>query len=786
MSVHAARSDYSEPQQQPEEGDREQLLAQRVEELVGNLEKEAKRRVDLRANVEARWLEDLRQYHGEYTDEEKEAFKSNKGSRVYLNLTRPKTNALMARLWDLLFPTDDRNWGIGPTPVPELTEQAEDALSLADDAKDTFEAKKQQLAEMEAAIEQQEDPQAKEELEQQAQGFAKEMEEARNVASEAKSAADDLHSSLNEAKRRSDLMQEEIDDQLKACSYQAECRDMIADACKIGIGVLKGPVLGDKTKQKWEAKAVTDKEGNERTIHVLTNVKDDATPSAYRVDPWAFFPDPDAARVEDSEAFFERDLMTKAQFRKFARHPDVNKDVARAILTQGATAGGTPSYLVNLSNITGQKSESPSDLFTVWEYTGPIEPEDLANLAEALDDESTQSWLDESGDIDPLAEIHAKIWFCQGRVLKFALHPLDSAEAIYSVFNPEEDEHSLFGFGLPYLMRDNQSILNAAQRMMMDNAGLSVGPQIVVNKKLIRPENGQWTMEPRKVWIREDTQEVDPRMRPFETFDIQSNQAELAAIMDMARQGMDETASLPQIAQGEQGAGVTKTAQGMALLMNSANVVFRRIIKNFDDNVTVPMIRRFYHWNMQFSRKDAIKGDYEVDARGSSVLLVREMMAQNLIMIAQMFGDHPVYGKWLKHENLLKQIFKAHMIPADEITKNSREYEADLEKESQQADPAAQMAQAELELKKAELELKKGEIEAKREIANMDNDTKRYVADRTFDVTMERIAESMNTSRAALDAKLEDSALNREAKERSLAVEVAEKQRTGEGAGGAI
>ena len=782
MRAHAVKGQEAYEADEQDEALEE---SEKLEAFVANLQAEADRRVGLRNLVEKRWLEDLRQYHGRYTDEEQREFQSQKGSRVFQNLTRPKTNALMARLWDLLFPTDDRSWGIGPTPVPELADDAEAALSLADDANETMQAKKAELEQIEARINAAEDDETRAQLEQQAQGLSAEAEEAEGVANEAQQAADDLHEVLVEAKRRSDLMQEEIDDQLKGCSYQAECRDMIADACKIGIGVLKGPVLGDKTKQKWDRKEVTDADGNKRVMHVLSNIKDDAAPSAYRVDPWAFFPDPDVARVEDCEGIFERHLMNKVQFRKFAKHPDVDKDAARGIMKEGPGTGSAPSYLVDLSSITGQKAESKKDPFVVWEYTGPVEPEDLEQLARAAGDDETLEVL-EDGEIDPLMEMHAKIWFCQGKVLKFALHPLDSGEPIYSVFNPEEDEHSLFGFGMPYLMRDNQSILNAAQRMMMDNAGLAVSPQVVINTKVIKPADGDWTLAPRKVWHRVANAETDPNEEPFKTYTIASNQAELAAISDMARKGMDETASLPQIAQGEQGAGVTKTAQGMALLMNSANVVFRRIVKNFDDNVTVPMIRRFYHWNMQFSSKEEIKGDYEVDARGSSVLLVREMMAQNLIMIAQIFGDHPVYGKWLKHENLLKQIFRAHMIPADEISKSAREYEADLQKEAQQPDPQAQAIQMQAEVEQEKIAVQREKMANDREIANMNNDTKRYVADRSYDAMMEKLAEAMNLSRAQLAAKLDADNEDREAADRRLAVEVAEKHRTGVSAGGSI
>lgn len=41
-------------------------------------------------------------------------------STVFIGMTRQKTNAAEARLADILLPTDDRNWGIDPTPDPSL------------------------------------------------------------------------------------------------------------------------------------------------------------------------------------------------------------------------------------------------------------------------------------------------------------------------------------------------------------------------------------------------------------------------------------------------------------------------------------------------------------------------------------------------------------------------------------------------------------------------------------------------------------------------------------------
>src|SRR4051812_17493406 len=38
-------------------------------------------------------------------------------SRVVVNIVRPKVEQAVARLCEILFPVDDRNWGIRPTPM---------------------------------------------------------------------------------------------------------------------------------------------------------------------------------------------------------------------------------------------------------------------------------------------------------------------------------------------------------------------------------------------------------------------------------------------------------------------------------------------------------------------------------------------------------------------------------------------------------------------------------------------------------------------------------------------
>lgn len=761
-------------------GEEAQKMQERLSGFIQGLEAEAKRRVQLRLSIEERWLADLRQYHGMYDERDRDGITDKDGSMVFINQTRPKTNMLAARLMDLLFPTDDRNWGISPSPVPEIADDLSKTQDTMRDADDTFADRERQLRQTEQA--QAANPQAAPALEEKAAALAEEMDGLDKVRQEIRTKLQDLADVQAIAQDRCDLMEREIEDQLMACQYQHECRRMIMDACKIGVGVLKGPVTGTAQRQIWRLVEGDEGPGSFK----LTDMVDETTPGAHWVDPWAFYPDPDAATISDCEGFFERHLMNKKKLRRFARDPEVDKDVVRELLTAGPDSNANPSYYIRLTNITGQRTESAKDMYSVWEYTGPIETEDMQALIANMADEKTRQTMEEAGaEIDPLQELHARVWFCQGKVLKFALHPLDSNEPIYSVYNIEKDEGSLFGFGVPYVMRDPQAMMNGAYRMMMDNAALSTGPQIVVNKEAVTPEDGNWNITPRKVWQRNNS-DIGSQLPPFEAHNIPSNLTELAAIIDISMKAIDEVTGLPQIAQGEQGSGVTKTAQGMALLMNSANVIFKRVVKMFDDQVTTPMIRRFYHWNMQFNEREEVKGDYEVDARGSSVLLVREMLSQNLMMIANGFVGHPVFGDWIKEEDLLRLLIKSHTIPADEVIRTQDEYDEHMKSKGEQGDPLAQLKAQEMELKAKELEARSREIEANIEIANMEADTRLKVAQLTFDAKMEQATAQANAKEAEGERRAATERAKVDSGERRLAAEVAMRERTGKSSGGAV
>ena len=56
-------------------------------------------------------------------------------------------------------------------------------------------------------------------------------------------------------------------------------------------------------------------------------------------------------------------------------------------------------------------------------------------------------------------------------------------------------------------------------------------------------------------------------------------------------------------------------------------------MKDFDEYVSAPFIRAMYRFNMQWSPREEIKGDYEVVATGSQSLIAKEVRAQQVLSL---------------------------------------------------------------------------------------------------------------------------------------------------------
>ena len=579
-----------------------------------------------RLNIERRWVSDMRRYQGQVTDAELKDAVDQARSCIFVKYTRTKADAWAAQMNDMLFPSDDKNWGIEPTPVPSLNKLAQ--LVRGDTGEPTPEA-------------------------QQA------------------------HQVLAEARLRAEAMEREIDDVLTECDYPAEGRRCIHYAAVLGTGILKGPQVELFNTSKYQQV-----EGGEW----VGMIEQAERPVARNVYPWDFVPDMSGRELRDCEYVFERHYMTKKKIRTLPSSYD--QKAIQKLLKLDATAthqtvDGEGLYN-ELRTLSGLDQNYRDRRYEVWEYHGPIDIKILQEAGIELTEEEIE-----------MTEIDGIVIFSGDIVLKVMLNPYDTEEWPYSVFVCEPDEACIFGYGIPHLCANSQDILNTAWRQMLDNGAMAVGEQVVVNKKAVSPADGDWTLKPKKVWIAQGDVATTDVQKAFSSFSINSHQQEYQNVIQLAKAFMDEESGLPMIAQGEQGQ-VTPTLGGMSMLMNAANAVRRAQVKEWDDNVTKPMIRRFYAWMMQFSPKAEIKGDMTIKARGTSALLVKEVQNQQVMTLIQNFSQNPQLAPAFDWYEALKVLNASMSLGGTGILKEKEQYDQAIQQAQQAAqeqpgDPRLQM-----------------------------------------------------------------------------------------------
>ena len=722
-----------------------------------------------RKPTEERWMQDLRQYHGVYEAEVESVFRNDDSrSTIFINITRPKTNAWIARLGDMLFPNDERNWGIDPTPVPQLTSKAREIAAQADDLEGQGQ---QQLAEHNAMVDQNGGQPIESDLPQQAQAKFDGAKRLREIERQ-------QQREIELARKRAAAMQRLIDDQLTESNYPAQCRDTLTDMCKLGSGVLKGPIINDRPRGAWQQV-----EG-QSNVYELTRPTD-PNPKARRVDPWHFFPDPSASSMEDAEYTFERHLPNRKQFRRMAKEMGFNPSTVARLLREGPRqhSPGPNQDLNFISELRSLESQTTTkdgvdnlrDRYCVWEYHGPLEPEQISAMLHASGRNDEAREIDQSAALDvPMV----RIFFCANELL--LIDPdylLDSGASLYSVATFEKGEATVLGgVGVPRLMRSEQAMLNSAMRMMMDNAALAAGPQVVIDKDSIAPENGRWKLTPRKVWQWITGPGGTKRENPFQTFNIPMNQEMLAAIVQLALRFVDEAVAMPLIAQGEMGAHVTQTSSGMSMLFNSANVGFRRVVKNWDDDVTAGMVARFYDFNMQFSEREDVKGDMKVEARGTSVLLVREIQAEQLMAIIREWSTHPILGVGFRAYHAMRLVLQAMSINPEDLLLPEEDYLSKLKQMAESAgndNPEQVKAQTAIEVAKIDAQSRSDVASVNLQIAQVRAQTAFAELAKDKEISLAQIDAMFRKSMADATVKSQTELAKLQSDERKLAVEVA-------------
>jgi hypothetical protein len=656
-----------DPEALPSEDELQQRTALKsgiLAKLAASLETSRDEAIRWRAPIEQRWIDDLRQKHnGQPSLPEAKADNAvgRGGADEFRytrdNITRPACIQIAARLSDMLFPTSEKNWALEPSPLPDLSNPDEVITDPMTGEPYTVPG---------------------------ADGNPRPMT-ASDIAARVKKLADQKCSRMSQA----------IDDALQECHYNTQGRAMIGDAVDLGTGVIKGPVVRRTRHTSYQQFDMPD-----GTKVPSLKVKDDEKPGLYHVDLWNFFPQP-CRKIEEAEYTNELHLLTAKKVRDLVNQPGFDKDQINDLLKQEPDLGELQrgGALVERDRILAPQIETMRGRYAIWEYHGPIPREALEVMGMEFDED------------DKLTVVDGEVWYSQGIVIKVNLNPDEYADRVpYYLFNYEKDPSCCFGFSVPYVLRSDQYAVNQTWHAVMLNALMSAGAQIGVIPGMMEPHNGRVDLSctKPKTWAMKS--EVMDISKVLSVWTIPNVTGPLMSVYETARRNAADHTLLPQFMEGEP----TKAAQtmgGLAMLMNSANVVQRDGAKNYDGDVTVPGLTAMNRWFLLHGDDQEAKGDFNVMPKGESHLLVKDIQTQHVQVLTQI-AENPRYAPYFDTWELLQLNVKTLSVPVTGLLRDRETVEQEMKAQAEQPDPM--MAKAEADKMLAEASMLRAQTEAQR------------------------------------------------------------------------
>jgi hypothetical protein len=597
--------------------------------LISFIEKRYTKSEESRRTDEDRWLRAYRNYRGLYGPDVK--FTETEKSRVFVKVTKTKTLAAYGQITDVLFSNNKFPLSIDPSVLPEGV-----AADVHFDPKQTTPPPQIPFGEEGAASIGKDFDFDK--LEEMLGALKNDLKDVPGLKMGV--GASPTSVTFSPAMVAAKKMEKKIHDQLEESGASKHLRASAFEMALFGTGVMKGPFAINKEYPNW-----TEDGTYKPTIKTI--------PEASHVSIWNFYWDPDANNTEECQYIIERHKMSRTQLRALKRRPHFRKNVIDQLVEQGET------YIKKYweDDLRDYAPNFAVDRFEVLEYWGNVD----IDLLEENDVEIPEAFKD--GD-----ELQANIWYCNGKIIRLVLNPFKPSKIPYYAVPYELNPYSLAGVGVGENMDDTQTLMNGFMRMAVDNAVLSGNLVFEVDETNLVPGQDM-SVYPGKVFRR---QGGAPGQSLFGTKFPNVSQENMQ-LFDKARQLADESTGMPSFAHGQTGvSGVGRTASGISMLMNAAGGSIKTVIKNVDDYLLAPIGKAFFNFNMQFDFDASIRGDLEVNARGTESLMATEVRSQRLMQFLQIVSN-PALAPFAKMPYIIREIAKSMDLDQDKVTNNMDE-----------------------------------------------------------------------------------------------------------------
>ena len=573
--------------------------------------------------IEQKMLTALRQRNGEYEADKLKQIRGQGGSDIYMMITEVKCRAAESWLRDILLDTGTPPWDIVPTPIPDLSPIQRKEIQ------DIFANLVLKMVQENAQAPSQDD-----------------MSQVKEMVGQ-----DYRFRILQDAQTRADKMKLKIQDQFAQGGWADSFNDFITDLVTYPCAFVKGPVVRRQRRLGWKLDATG------RTTVEPTEV---LAPEYERVDPYRMYPEPGITRIEDGY-LFEHHPLTRMELADLIGVPGYDEDAIRKILE----IGNGQSWISE--DIELQKQEEERKFYS---YMRPTEVFDALEFWGKVSGKMLREWgMSEEEVPDEAREYDANVWMVGNYVIKAVLNYDPLGEKPYAKTSFIKCPGAFWGKGIPEIIEDIQNVCNAAARALVNNMGISSGPQVEVNLERIPPNEDITQMHPWKIW--QVTNDPMGSSSPAVRFTQPEDNAQtLMAVYDKFARMADDHSGIPAYLYGDlnvQGAG--RTSSGLSMLMGAAGKGIRQVVGHIDGDVIKPIVQRQFVYNMRYDEDETIKGDAQVLARGAVNLAVKETVNVRRIEFLNATAnqiDMEIVGKDGRAA-ILREIAKGLQMPVDDI-----------------------------------------------------------------------------------------------------------------------
>lgn len=602
--------------------------------------------------AELKWAKNSRQFLGIYDPDIESAIDKNR-SRAYPKVTRVKCVSMLSRLMNLLFQAGDKNWGVGPSAVPNLEQED---LQMILDGLMPPPSQAQGMSPPGAMPPPVAPPPSDEVIEQAIREFAK---------------------------KRAGRLALEIEDQLqelggsRSVDYVALCRKVLASGIQYGAGVLKGPFIEEQMQRTWSQDA-----SGRMVASTITTYR----PRFEFVPLWDYYPDMSAKTLSQMDGQFQRIVMSKHQISLLKQREDFfpdQIDIAMQRFPTGNYFRRAFETELRANGVQVNVNETGRNKFEAIMWEGYVSGQELADCGLLVADDQLSQ------------DLRAQVWMIGDIVIKAMLDPWSMLETDgdmkqFHHFIFEDDETFLLGNGLPNVMRDSQMGVCAATRMTLDNG--SVQRVFEMNTGLLSPNQDLATINPDKIFYRDDENPATVQYPALRTIELPMKLQEMQGLVRMFQEFADQETFVNAATGGDMQKGPSepfRTASGASMLRGDAALPFKDVVRNFDV-FTESVIGAIINFNRNYNRDPALRGDFRPVARGATSLIAKEVLGTQLDNLAQTLTDGE--RKYVKMRNLVRERARVRDLQVEDIVMDDAACDAvDAAEQAQQQEQQTNM-----------------------------------------------------------------------------------------------